>query len=174
MNKKTKVFVKESVIKAPRTLYGYTWAEYRATVAYALLVTILGWIFIGYSFQRAPKSVSRPVSQTIPHVVEVEAAEPKCDDPISYIRCAGEKLGVPNEDIRTMIRIARCESSMNPRAKNRYSSASGLFQVIASTWYSNDCVGDKWDFKDSTDCAYKLYAKRGFQPWVSSRKCWME
>lgn len=31
-------------------------------------------------------------------------------------------------------RVALCESRMNPRAKNRHSSAAGLFQFLDSTW----------------------------------------
>lgn len=161
------------VKKTPKPFLGYTWPEYRLAFLISLLVVIGVWI-AAISIIRAPRQFSRPVSQTIPAVVEVEAAEPQCDDPISYIRCAGEKLGVANTDIRTMIRISQCESSHNPKAKNRRSSASGLFQITAGTWYSADCMGDKWSFKDSTDCAYKLYQKRGFQPWISSKRCWVE
>lgn len=103
----------------------------------------------------------------------VEASEtPYCYDPITCIRDVGEELGVPNQDILTMIRIARAESSLNPLAKNRNSTASGLFQVIASTWYHYDCVGDKWDFEDNIRCAYKLYQKSGFQPWNASKAVW--
>ena len=88
-----------------------------------------------------------------------------CDSPIDYIRCSGEDLGKSNKEISVMINIAKKESNMNPLAKNKSSSASGLFQIIAGTWYSNDCIGDKWNFKDNTDCAWKIQGKRNFQPW---------
>ena len=29
----------------------------------------------------------------------------------------------------------------------------------------NDCVGDKWNFKDNTNCAWKIQTQRNFQPW---------
>jgi len=106
-------------------------------------------------------------------VKEVVAQElPFCYDPIACIRDVGEELGVPNQDIMTMIRIAKAESSLNPRAKSPKSTASGLFQIVAGTWYSNDCVGDKWDYEDNTRCAYRIYQKRGFQPWNASKRVW--
>jgi len=101
--------------------------------------------------------------------LEVKAVdnEPQryCDSPIDYIRCSGEDLGKSNKEISIMINIAKKESNMNPKAKNKSSSASGLFQIIAGTWYSNDCTGDKWNFKDNTNCAWKIQTQRNFQPW---------
>lgn len=107
-------------------------------------------------------SSPKPTGQTI----QVQAVERAfCNDVINCIRDVGEELGRDNQTIMTMIRIARAESNFRERAKNPRSSASGVFQIIAGTWYSNDCVGDKWIAEDNIRCAYKIQAKRGFQPW---------
>lgn len=49
---------------------------------------------------------------------------------ISDIQRASSKVGV---NPTTMCKIARIESNMNPKAKNKNSSARGLFQIIRST-----------------------------------------
>lgn len=99
-------------------------------------------------------------------VGEVKAVEIPCDyDPITYIRCSGEKLGKSNKVITTMIRIARAESNLRPRAKNANSTASGIFQIIYGTWNSNDCQGNAFNFVNNIDCAWKIQTARGFQPW---------
>lgn len=112
---------------------------------------------------------SRSPSGMIEKVEVVKAAEPQkrsfCNDVVNCIRDVGEELGESNNDIMTMIRISKKESNHNPRAKNRTSSASGVFQIIAGTWYSNDCVGDKWNAEDNIRCAYEIHKHRGFQPW---------
>lgn len=108
----------------------------------------------------------------------VEASEPSQDyyrsEPLRYIRWKGEQEGYDDYTISKFIRVARCESgkNLNPRAKNPSSTASGIFQIIYGTWNGNDCQGNAFDFVSNIDCAYKIFAKRGFQPWNASRHCW--
>lgn len=140
----------------------------RYTRAAAVAGVIVGSLIAFSIYYSTDKNTSlKPVGRTINvKPKEVEAKEERhCGDAISYIRCSGEDLGKSNKTIMTMIRIAKKESNLNPRAKNPKSTASGVFQITAGTWYSNDCVGDKWNFKDNTDCAWKIQSKRGFQPW---------
>jgi soluble lytic murein transglycosylase-like protein len=47
------------------------------------------------------------------------------------IRSAAARHGVDGE---RLVRIARCESGLNPGAYNRRSGASGVMQFIPSTW----------------------------------------
>ena len=61
------------------------------------------------------------------------------------------------------IRVARCESNFNPRAKNRSSSASGVFQLIGSHWRGRF---DHFDPVANIDYAYKLWKGSGWRPWV--------
>jgi len=102
--------------------------------------------------------------------------KPFCTDPINCIRDIGEKQNRSNETIMTMIRIAQKESGMRPDSKNKHSSARGLFQIIAGTWYSNDCVGDKYNYQDNITCAYKILDNQGLSAWEvctnGSAKCY--
>lgn len=126
------------------------------------------------SLNDAPKTTQNaPQSIQMIKVQEVQAFETPCDyDPITYIRCSGEKLGKTNEQIMTMIRIARAESNFKSRAKNPNSTASGIFQIIYGTWNSNNCQGNAFNFVNNIDCAWEIQSHRGFQPWVSSSKGW--
>lgn len=154
------------------------WQKYGTLIVAGLLGLIAGSV-LTVSLWRAknvPSTSPEPPEQTEESqavVGSVLASEtPYCYDPITCIRDVGEELGVPNQDILTMIRIARAESGLRPRAKNPTSTASGVYQIIASTWYHYDCVGDKWDFEDNIRCAYRLYQRSGFQPWNASKAVW--
>lgn len=128
----------------------------------ALIGTIFGsWLWQQFHPEIEPQKI----------VQEVQATR-FCGDPISYIRCRGEDLGVSNQEIMKLIRIAKCESNFQPNAKNKTSSATGIFQFLWSTWDANRCEGEKWDYVDNINCAYKVYAKQGDTPWHSSIKCW--
>ncbi len=50
---------------------------------------------------------------------------------IDLIYAAADRWGQPRAD---MLRVARCESNLNPRAVNSSSGASGLFQFMPSTF----------------------------------------
>ena len=120
-----------------------------------------------------PKVTPTTSPEALKQTIEVKAVEtPYCFDPITCIRDVGEEFSVPNQDIMTMIRIARCESGLRPEAKNPTSTATGIFQIIIGTWDGNKCEGERWDFQDNIKCAYKLYQSGKFQPWDSSKYCW--
>jgi uncharacterized protein YraI len=53
------------------------------------------------------------------------------DDIIAIIYAAADQYGQPRAD---MLRVARCESVLDPSAVNAASNASGLFQFLPSTW----------------------------------------
>ncbi len=50
---------------------------------------------------------------------------------VNIITAAANRYG---QSPSAMIAVARCESSLNPRAVNPTSGASGLFQFMPSTW----------------------------------------
>ena len=50
---------------------------------------------------------------------------------IAIIYAAADEYGQPRED---MLRVARCESVLDPNAVNATSGASGLFQFLDGTW----------------------------------------
>lgn len=78
------------------------------------------------------------------------------------------------------VAIARAESNLNPNAKNKTSSASGLFQFIDST-YKYYCVdlyslALSLDRKNDPDvqieCALKMLSTGGESHWNESRHIW--
>jgi hypothetical protein len=117
-----------------------------------------------------PKTHSTPSSSAT--VQEVKADEPTrfCGDKLSYIRCASQDAGLTDKDASLLIRIARAESGckLNEKATNGSSTASGEFQILWGTWNSNNCQGNAFNYKDSTNCAIKIYKLRGTQPWETS------
>lgn len=69
-----------------------------------------------------------------------------------------------------MKKVAMCESGLNPNARNKTSTARGVFQVMASVHQ----VQEKWLLNPAinTLIAKQLYDEQGLTPWVSSRGCW--
>ena len=123
-------------------------------------------------FLPVPLSSNLPVLK--PSVVNAfeERGYPYCFDPIICIRDVGEELGVPNQEIMTMIRIGKAESELVPTAKNPISTATGIFQIIDSTWNSCGCSGDKTDYIDNIKCSYRVLKVQGLGAWEESRGEW--
>lgn len=122
-----------------------------------------------------PPMLSPLGTSIVPKVVEVIAQEKDYHaDALTYIRHRGQELGFDDYTISKFIKVGRCESGfkLNQNAKNKSSTATGVFQIIIGTWDSNRCSGERWDFIDNIDCAYKLLKSRGFQPWNASKACW--
>ena len=137
-----------------------------------LIGSMLGMYFSLNSQISSPEALE---STFVPQVVKIKAEESKdVKTPLKYIRIKGQELGFDDYTISKFIRVARCESGFNldPNAKNPNSTATGVFQIIIGTWDGNRCTGERWDFKDNIDCAYKLLDRRGFQPWEASAHCW--
>lgn len=142
------------------------WQKYGSLIATALLGALAGAILTKSIWDASHTPLVSPIGSSGVQVVqEAQATGPFCRDVIGCIRDVGEELGKDNKTIMTMIRIARYESNFREKAKNSKSTASGVFQITAGTWYSNDCIGDKWIAEDNIRCAYKIQSKRGFQPW---------
>ena len=70
-------------------------------------------------------------------------------------------------EVEKLKRIAFCESSNNPKAKNPKSSATGLFQILDMHQLS---VSERQDSEMATQWAIDNF-KNG-RPWDSSKKCW--
>ena len=69
-----------------------------------------------------------------------------------------------------------CESRNNPRAKNKHSSARGLFQITNKSKEFCEKILDRkinrYNVRDSYDCAWVLYQHGGLKHWKKSRWCW--
>lgn len=73
-------------------------------------------------------------------------------------------------------KIAFCESSNNPKAVSKTSSARGLYQIIIST---EELVErntgkdyDAFNPQDNLEMAEWLLERYGTKPWKSSEWCW--
>lgn len=73
-------------------------------------------------------------------------------------------------DAGVMKKIAYCESHLNPKAKNKSSSATGLFQILSQTHNVNARYLE--DPMINALIAKKLFDASGTNPWVSSISCW--
>ncbi len=66
------------------------------------------------------------------------------------------------------IRVARCESSLNPKAVDPSHTYFGLWQFSRSTWQAYGGPGTDPRAVNSyrqTQIAWKLYKDRGWAPW---------
>lgn len=74
------------------------------------------------------------------------------------------------------LRIAQCESGYNQFSKNARSTASGVFQYLASTWVGTDegkAGLNVFDADANIRAAIKYIASRGqATPWNASKGCW--
>lgn len=87
-------------------------------------------------------------------------------DIVQIIYDAADRWGQPRAD---MLRVARCESNLNPRAVNSSSGASGLFQFMPSTFAftPNGKAGqDIFDPYASADAAGWMWANGMRNHWA--------
>jgi len=73
------------------------------------------------------------------------------------------------------LRIANCESGFNQSSKNKSSTASGVFQFLASTWSHTDAGKQGlsvFDADANVRTAVSSIAANGTTPWNASRSCW--
>ena len=71
------------------------------------------------------------------------------------------------------LEVAKCESELNPKAKNRKSTAKGIFQILDGTWKHFNCSGDVLNAEDNVSCAKKVLDGQGLGGgWSESYHCW--
>ena len=73
------------------------------------------------------------------------------------------------------LEIARCESGFNQFAKNKSSSASGVYQWLSSSWNNQPASTggiSVFDAEANIKAAVWLIAHGKISPWNSSRPCW--
>ena len=87
----------------------------------------------------------------------------------------GRHFGLDESGLRLAVRIAYCESGFNHLAKNRSSTASGVFQYLASTW-ANTEEGRSglsvFDAEANVKAATRHLAVHDPAPWNASIHCW--
>lgn len=82
-------------------------------------------------------------------------------------------------DYDLSVAIARCESRLNPAARNPSSTAKGLFQFLDGTWahYGRMHWGSLegksvLDYGDNAELGTWVIAKYGTRDWNASKHCW--
>lgn len=148
------------------------WTKYGALIISGILGTLAG-IILGSTLWRAyHQPIIDPRGRgEVKIVKEVLADDRFCDTPIKCIRDVGEELGKSNQDIMTMIRVAKCESTMNPEAVNVNRNKSvdrGLLQI--NSVHKGLSNKDAFDYEKNIRYAWKLHDTQGFRPWVCWRK----
>lgn len=120
---------------------------------------------------RTPISPCPETGCALPTVPAVKAAEP-VKSPVTV----EEKIRAAfPEDPDMAVKVAFCESSLNPNAKHTNSSASGLFQIIKGTWRGYKCGDNQFDPDQNIECARKIYLRNGWgstASWAASKPCW--
>jgi soluble lytic murein transglycosylase-like protein len=79
----------------------------------------------------------------------------------SIIRAAAARYGVDGD---RLVRVAMCESGLNPNASN-LSGAEGLFQFKSATFYGHG-GHNIWDPADQSDVAARMFAQGMASQWT--------
>ncbi|MCO5218224.1 MAG: SH3 domain-containing protein [Thermomicrobiales bacterium] len=86
------------------------------------------------------------------------------DELIQIIYAAADKYGQPRAD---MLRVAQCESVLDPNIVNRSSGASGLFQFMPGTWKTTPYASqDIFDPVANAEAAAWMWANGRRNEWV--------
>lgn len=80
----------------------------------------------------------------------------------AIIRAAAARYGAdPNQ----LLRVAMCESGLNPNSYNARSGASGLFQFKPATFYGHG-GHNLWDPVDQANIAAKMFSQGLYYEWA--------
>ena len=71
-----------------------------------------------------------------------------------------------------MLSVAKCESNFSEKARNKNSTAKGIFQILDGTWKHFKCSGDVLKAEDNLACGVKILAGQGLSAWSESFSCW--
>ena len=104
-----------------------------------------------------PPPAPKPVAY-VPAPVYVPSSRGQIAD---IIRAAAARYGVSGD---TLLRVAMCESGLNPNASNP-SGASGLFQFKSATFYGHG-GHNIWDPTDQADVAARMFAQGQARQWT--------
>jgi len=140
-------------------------------VAWCLfLITFLVMILIRSNEKTSPEVLKSTVEVK---AVELTTNKIRCDyDPITYLRCKGQQLGIKDTEITKIIATMKCESGLKADSINKNSNGTfdiGVGQIndVHSKRISRE---DRMDFVKNIDFIYTLYQEQGLNPWVCARK----
>jgi hypothetical protein len=147
-------------------------------IMWTVIFGILAGIVLALSFLREmdkPRTLISPIAkeQEKPVVQKILAKETPCDyDPITYLRCRGQQLGINEYQITKIIKVMKCESGLRADAINKntngtYDLGVGQINDVHNKRISRE---DRLNFVKNIDFIYKLYQEQGLNPWVCARK----
>lgn len=110
-----------------------------------------------------PMSAALPeLPQPAPALPDAGAAQPPVDNSIEgIVRAAAMRAGA---DPDRLLRVASCESGLNPGAYNARSGASGLFQFLPSVFRAHGGA-DIWSPREQADIAAAMFAAGWAYQW---------
>ncbi len=108
-----------------------------------------------------------PSANILGNIDKYQSVAPK--SVVNALQKASQRTGV---DFAYLLEQASTESNFNPKAKARYSSATGLFQFIDSTWLSMvKKHGDKYGLGELADkITINKQGKAGATDWKTRQK----
>jgi hypothetical protein len=120
------------------------------------------WVPNGISAQKpAPvhHSAPAPVHRAAPAPVHHAAPAPRVASGGSV---ASQIKAVFGPYSAQALRVATCESGLNPNAVNRSSGASGVFQFLASSWATTSYAGySRFNASANIKAAYEVFVRDG-------------
>ena len=106
-----------------------------------------------------PKPKPKPVAPPVPRPVFIPYDKQAI---AAIIRAAAARYGANSDQL---LRVAMCESHLNPNSYNARSGATGLFQFKPATFAAH---GGKniWDATDQADVAAKMFSEGLSYEWA--------
>ena len=122
----------------------------------------------GINYQELDNSFTMPAMD--PKDTEIERLKDELNSRYENMTIEEKIKYVFGKDGELMVRIARCESGLNPKAKNSSSSARGLFQILSKLHQ----VKEQWLYDEDVNIAIarQMFDASGTRPWNASKHCW--
>jgi len=127
------------------------------------LVAAVTIIIVLFFFPRVAAQASTPLFEEAP-----EAPIPQMI--VQYALSYGVKPSLA-------LAIAKCESQLVATARNKTSTAKGIYQFIDGSWKGYSAIKwgenrDVFSAKNNIELGVWVLSTEGTDPWVSSRDCW--
>lgn len=97
------------------------------------------------------------------HALSLPEIQPMRPQTLLYQYAYGS--GLSDWEYERLVRIMDCESKNDPHARNKHSSAKGLFQFLDSSWKQWG-HGSVFNPRENIIATIKYYKHSGFKPWV--------
>lgn len=157
--------------KATRIKRWQRMERFKAVGAIAVMLAAFLWTAHGEHLDIQAAQGATEAPETVEMVQEVTLTAPSTSDapqltPEPDSDSIGElwgriqaAAGAAGIDPEAAVRIAACESSLNPKAQNATSTAKGLYQFLDSTWEYIGSPGDPLNSDDAIAAFVEWYPK---------------